>query len=113
MEQIATGPELLDVKVRLGKLEVAVQEIVVESKKNPAGSITKCQQNAIEQGEEKCKSESSSSVEQDKVNKQKSTEYISRADPGKVRSVLPVSDASQKDQKGENRIGGPCQDPKR
>ncbi|XWS20515.1 hypothetical protein CRYUN_Cryun31cG0108300 [Craigia yunnanensis] len=113
VEQIATDPELLEVKVRLGKLEEVVKEIFVESEKQSAGSITKSRQNASEPGEDKSKSESSSSMEQDKVTKQKSTEQIPSADPGKVRSLSPVSDASQKDQKGENRIGGPSQDSKR
>ncbi|XP_022724301.1 protein MNN4-like [Durio zibethinus] len=105
-EQIATDSELLEVKVRLGKLEEAVKEIVVESKKQSAGSITKSQQNVSELGKDKSTSESSSSMEQDKVTKQKSKTAC--RDRGKV-----VSDAFQKDQKGENQIGGPSQDAKR
>ncbi|XP_022714744.1 protein MNN4-like isoform X1 [Durio zibethinus] len=109
MEQIATDPELLEVKVRLGKLEEAVKEIVVESKKQSAGSISKSQQNASETGEDKSKS----SMEQDKVTKQKSIEQTPNVDRGKVRTVASASDASQKDPKGENEIGGPSQDAKR
>ncbi|XWS11721.1 hypothetical protein CRYUN_Cryun37aG0023900 [Craigia yunnanensis] len=107
-EQIATDSELLEVKVRLGKLEEAVKEIVVESKKQSAGSVTKSQQNASELDKDPSTSESSSSMEQDKVTKQKSTEQT----PSHVRGKV-VSDASQKDQKRENRIGEPSQDAKR
>ncbi|XVF24686.1 hypothetical protein REPUB_Repub13aG0148600 [Reevesia pubescens] len=101
-----SDPELLEVKVRLGKLEEAVKEIVVESKKQSAGHGTKSQQNASKL--DKSTSESSSSMEQDKVTKQKSTVLT----PNPDRSVAPVSDASQKDQKAENRIKGPFQDSK-
>ncbi|PPD91924.1 hypothetical protein GOBAR_DD11114 [Gossypium barbadense] len=105
---------LFEVKRRLGKLEEAVKEIAVESKKQSAVSITKTQQNASEPGEDKSKSESSSSaVVQDKAIKQKSTGQIPNADPSNARSVSPDSDASRKDQKGENQIGGPSQDAKR
>ncbi|XWS19142.1 hypothetical protein CRYUN_Cryun32bG0106600 [Craigia yunnanensis] len=107
-EQIATDSELSEVKVRLGKLEEAVKAIVVESKKQSAGGVTKNQQNASGIGKDRSASESSRSMEQDKVTKQKSTEQTPSCDQGKV-----VSDASQKDQKGENRIGGPSQDAKR
>ncbi|KAK6284839.1 hypothetical protein POUND7_003791 [Theobroma cacao] len=106
-----TDTELLEVKVRLGKLEEAVKEIVVESKKQSAGSITKSQQNASEPGEAKRTSESSSTLGQDKLAKQKSTEQTLSFDQGKVRSAAPVSDASQKDQKGENQK--PSQDAKK
>lgn len=106
--QIATDSELLEVKARLGKLEEAVKEIVVESKKQSVGIETKSQQNASELGKEKSTSESSSSMDQNKVTKQKSTEQTPSLDRGKV-----VSDSSQKDQKGENRMGGPSQDAKR
>ncbi|KAK6263752.1 hypothetical protein QUC31_011888 [Theobroma cacao] len=106
-----TDTELLEVKVRLGKLEEAVKEIVVESKKQSAGSITKSQQNASEPGEAKRTSESSSTLGQDKLAKQKSTEQTPSFDQGKVRSAAPVSDASQKDQKGENQK--PSQDAKK
>ena len=91
--------------MRLGKLEEAVKEIVVESKKQSAGTITKNQQNASGLGKDKSASESISSMEQDKVTKQKSTEQTPSCDQGKV-----VSEASQKDQKGENRIGEPSKD---
>ncbi|MBA0767473.1 hypothetical protein Gotri_016353 [Gossypium trilobum] len=114
VEQIAPDSELFEVKRRLGKLEEAVKEIAVESKKQSAVSITKTQQNASEPGEDKSKSESSSSaVVQDKAIKQKSTGQIPNADPSNARSVSPDSDASRKDQKGENQIGGPSQDAKR
>ncbi|KAE8690438.1 deSI-like protein [Hibiscus syriacus] len=111
-EQIAMDPELSEVKVRLGKLEEAVREIAVESKKQSAVHITKTQQKASEPGEDRSKSESRSSVMQDKGTNQKSIEQIPNADSGKARSVSPVSDATRKDQKGENRIGGPSEDAK-
>ncbi|KAJ0075776.1 hypothetical protein Patl1_34706 [Pistacia atlantica] len=38
-EKAKSNPELLEVKTRLGKLEEAVKEIVVESKKQSSGSI--------------------------------------------------------------------------
>ncbi|XVF74842.1 hypothetical protein PTKIN_Ptkin13bG0143400 [Pterospermum kingtungense] len=68
-EQIATDPELLEVKMRLGKLEEAVKEIVVESKKQSVGSATKSQQNASELGKDKSAAESSTSMEQVKDTK--------------------------------------------
>ncbi|XVE89169.1 hypothetical protein DITRI_Ditri19aG0129000 [Diplodiscus trichospermus] len=107
-KQIAADPELLEVKMRLGKLEETVKEFVVESKTQSAGSITKSQQNASELGKDKSTSESSSFMEQAKVTKEKSTEQTPISDRGKV-----VPDASQKDQKGENQIGEPSQDAKR
>ncbi|GMJ08427.1 hypothetical protein HRI_004511900 [Hibiscus trionum] len=110
-EEIVTDPELVEVKVRLGKLEEALKEIADESKKQSAVNITKTQQTASEPGEERSKSESSSSfVVQDKVTKQEPIKQIPNADPGKARSESPVSDASRKDEK---RIGGPSQDAKR
>ncbi|KAL4273097.1 hypothetical protein GQ457_13G013500 [Hibiscus cannabinus] len=112
-EQIATDPELSEVKVRLGKLEEAIKEIAAESKKQSAPNVTKTQKNASELGEDRSKSESSSSVMQDKVTKQNSVEQVPYADPGKARSLSPDSDASRKDEKGENRIGGTSQDAKR
>ncbi|KAK8476508.1 hypothetical protein V6N11_061832, partial [Hibiscus sabdariffa] len=112
-EQIATDPELSEVKVRLGKLEEAIKEIAAESKKQSTPNVTKTQKNASELGEDRSKSESSSSVVQDKVTKQKSVEQVPYADPGKARSLSPDSDASRKDEKGENRIGGTSQDAKR
>ncbi|GMI75197.1 hypothetical protein HRI_001189000 [Hibiscus trionum] len=112
-EEIATDPELVEVKVRLGKLEEALKEIADGSKKQSAVSVTKTQQIASEPGEDRSKSESSSgSVEQDKVTKQKPIQQIPNADPGKAKSASPVSDASRKDEKGENRIGAPSQDAK-
>ncbi|XVF67449.1 hypothetical protein PTKIN_Ptkin10aG0122800 [Pterospermum kingtungense] len=105
-ERIATDPELLEVKKRLGKLEEAVKEIIVESKKHSVGSVTKTQQNASEQSKDKSAAESGTSMEQVKVTKQNSTEQT--PDRGKV-----VSDSSQKDQKGENQMGRPSQDAKR
>ncbi|KAH1090892.1 hypothetical protein J1N35_018149 [Gossypium stocksii] len=114
VDKIAPDPELFEVKRRLGKLEEVVKEIAVESKKQSAVSITKTQQNASELGEDKSKSESSSSaVVQDKAIKQKSIGQIPNADPSNARSVSPDSDASRKNQKGENQIGGPSQDAKR
>ncbi|KAE8704531.1 deSI-like protein [Hibiscus syriacus] len=85
--KIVTDPELSEVKVRLGKLEEAIKEIAVESKKQSAVNITKAQQNASEPGEERSKPESSSSVMQDKGTKQNPIEQIPNADSGKAKSV--------------------------
>ncbi|OMO74205.1 hypothetical protein COLO4_26669 [Corchorus olitorius] len=105
-----SDPELLEVKERLGKLEEAIKEIVVESKKESADSITKSQLNGSKHHEAKSTSESSSSMEQDKLTKEKPKEQTPSSDPGKVRSAATVSDASQNDQKGGKQNGGTSQE---
>ncbi|KAF2321493.1 hypothetical protein GH714_000116 [Hevea brasiliensis] len=73
--------ELLEVKVRLDKLEEAVKEIVVDSKKQSTDNATKNQEDSskkkhiapTESGDVQSKSEPSKSTEKDLLSKQKST----------------------------------------
>ncbi|PPR98086.1 hypothetical protein GOBAR_AA22574 [Gossypium barbadense] len=102
-----TAPQIAESGQRRWHVSLVAQYARYEMRKMEA-------QNASEPGEDKSKSESSSSaVVQDKAIKQKSIEQIPNADPSNARSVSPDSDASRKDQKGENQIGGPSQDAKR
>ncbi|GLU21990.1 hypothetical protein SLE2022_380930 [Rubroshorea leprosula] len=116
-----SNPELSEVKVRLEKLEEAVKEIVVESRKEAAGNVTKNQQHGNESkrlaigepSDSKSKSEPSRSLEQDQLIKQKSTEQSPSLEQSEVRGSTPVSDASHEDQKGNNQKKGPTQDSKK
>ncbi|XP_044479628.1 protein MNN4-like [Mangifera indica] len=81
-EKAKSNPELLEVKRRLGKLEEAVKEIVVESKKQSSDSISKDLKDGAEKeqhtkselGDQQSRSESNKPVEKDHLGKQKSGE---------------------------------------
>ncbi|KAJ9178949.1 hypothetical protein P3X46_010791 [Hevea brasiliensis] len=103
-KEARSNPELLEVKVRLDKLEEAVKEIVVDSKKQSTDNATKNQEDSskkkhiapTESGDVQSKSEPSKSTEKDLLSKQKSTGPAS--DKGKVTGLAPTPGASQQDQ---------------
>ncbi|KAF3967129.1 hypothetical protein CMV_008842 [Castanea mollissima] len=80
-KEAGSDSELLEVKVRLDKLEEAIKEIVVETKKQPASGLAKNQKDgsekkdlATEPTNTKSRSEPSNIVGKDHLNKQESVE---------------------------------------
>ncbi|KAL6335078.1 hypothetical protein AAG906_026458 [Vitis piasezkii] len=104
-EEIGEGsdPELLKVKVRLDKLEEAVKEIVVESKKQLDSSVAKNQDNGskLERQPNKTSSQSRSEASNSAAKNLKSEEIAPGSSKGTPTESLPVTDASPHDQKGK------------
>nr|CAN80803.1 hypothetical protein VITISV_018153 [Vitis vinifera] len=104
-EEIGEGsdPELLKVKVRLDKLEEAVKEIVVESKKQLDSSVAKNQDNGskLERQPNKTSSQSRSEASNSAAKNLKSEEIAPGLSKGTPTESLPVTDASPHDQKGK------------
>ena len=80
-KEAGSDSELLEVKVRLDKLEEAIKEIVVETKKQPASGLAKNQKEgsenkdlATEPTNTKSRSEPSNIVGKDHLNKQEPVE---------------------------------------
>ncbi|KAJ4718607.1 Stress response NST1-like protein [Melia azedarach] len=114
-EKAKSNPELLEVKKRLGKLEEAVNEIVVESKKQTSKNL--------EDGDEKkhpAKSEpddtqsrmgSSSSVEKGTVGKLNSGETTGLGQVN-LGGSPSIGEAPRQDQMGKTKSEGPFEDAK-
>lgn len=121
-EEIEAGsdPELLEVKVRLDKLEETMKEIVVETKKQPASGPAKNQKEGSEKEDlamtettnTKSRSEPSNIVGKDHLNKQESVEPRPGLGRERVSGAAPVPEASLQDQKGKTQNGGASQDAK-
>ncbi|RVW91498.1 hypothetical protein CK203_046168 [Vitis vinifera] len=98
-EEIGEGsdPELLKVKVRLDKLEEAVKEIVVESKKQLDSSVAKNQDNGskLERQPNKTSSQSRSEASNSAAKNLKSEEIAPGLSKGTPTESLPVTDASR------------------
>ncbi|KAJ4718608.1 Mitochondrial glycoprotein family protein [Melia azedarach] len=119
-EKAKSNPELLEVKKRLGKLEEAVNEIVVESKKQISGSITKNLEDGDEKkhpakcepGDNQSRMGSSSSVEKGTVGKPKSGETTGL---GQVNfgGSPSIGDSPREDQMGKTKSEGPSEDANR
>ncbi|KAB1218781.1 hypothetical protein CJ030_MR3G026661 [Morella rubra] len=107
-------PELLEVKVRLDKLEEAVKGIVVETKiqsedgvaKNQEDSTEKKDPGTTEPTDSKNRSEPSNVVGRDHLNKQFSVSMRPGLGQESASGSAPVRDASLQDQKGKTQNGG-------
>ncbi|XP_002527316.3 uncharacterized protein LOC8259755 [Ricinus communis] len=92
-KEARSNPELLEVKVRLDKLEEAVKEIAVESKKQSGDDALKNQEDSSKEKhiaptkshDSQSTSESSNSAEKAHLSKQKSAELA----PGTGKSTAP------------------------
>lgn len=98
-----SDPELLKVKVRLDKLEEAVKEFVVESKKQLDSSVAK---NGDSGGKHERKPNNNSSQSRSEANNSvaknlKSEETAPGLSKGTPTESLPVAPSSQHDQKGK------------
>ncbi|XP_031286578.1 histone-lysine N-methyltransferase, H3 lysine-79 specific [Pistacia vera] len=120
-EKAKSNPELLEVKTRLGKLEEAVKEIVVESKKQSSGSITKDLEDGGEKkhhtkravGDAQSRSESNNPVEKDHLGNQKSGDSTTGFSQSKLSGSAPSNVAPHQDQMSKTENGGPSDDAKR
>lgn len=92
-----SDPELSNVKERLEKLEEAIKEIAVESKKQYVTSISK----NLEGGTEKKQTEPN--------NTQRRPEASNSASQERVNNSAPVADTSQQDQRGKIQNEEPSQ----
>lgn len=107
-------PELLEVKVRLDKLEEAVKGIVVETKKQSEDGVAKNQEDSTEKKDpgtteptdSKNRSEPSNVVGRDHLNKQFSVSMRPGLGQESASGSAPVRDASLQDQKGKTQNGG-------
>ncbi|CAN6570420.1 unnamed protein product [Malus baccata var. baccata] len=112
-------PELLEVKVRLDKLEEALKEIVVESKKQTASGLTKDQEvgsekkDGVKEATDTSSSDSSKPSEKDHLSKQDSGESRPALGKERVNGQHPVRNASLKDQLDKTEDGGASQDARR
>lgn len=102
-KESVTDPELLQVKVRLDKLEETLKEIVVESKKQQDSSSTKNQEvgsekrhhTATDHSSTSSTSEASNSAGKDHFSKQKPENVAPNSIQGDASgSAAPVSDVS-------------------
>lgn len=109
-----SDPELLQVKVRLDKLEETLKEIFVESKKQQDSTSTKNQEDGSEKIHHTAtdltrssnRSEASNSTGKDRFSKQKSENVAPNSSPENVSgSAAPISDASQHDLQGSKNAG--------
>ncbi|KAA8541974.1 hypothetical protein F0562_023126 [Nyssa sinensis] len=118
-KEAKSDPELSEVRVRLDKLEEAVKEIVVESKKQMGSTITSRQ----EDGSEKKHPETTepintqngsepSSGAKDHYRNQAANNITEGSGQGKASGLAPFTDASQQNQKG-NQNAGPSQGAKK
>ncbi|XP_059643690.1 uncharacterized protein LOC132285517 [Cornus florida] len=105
-KEAGSDPEILEVKVRLDKLEEAIKEIVVESKKPSGSTVTKNQEvsnkkhsTTPEPSDTQSRLEASSAVK-DHDSKQSSENVMPGSGHGKASGLAPVTDASQQNQKG-------------
>ena len=93
-------PELLEVKTRLDKLEEAVKEIVVESKKQSSSGVAKDLESGNHKKNHISTAETSSGVSRSESSESKERDRLSRQ-----KSVL--------DKKERDRGGGVSEDDKR
>lgn len=112
-----SDPQLLEVKVRLDKLEEAVKEIVVETKKQSSGSLPK---NGVSNDEKK-QSQSSTvnninsglasnkAVEKDNLGKHGSVNPKAELGQESLQGSMAAPKFSPEDQKGQNQGGGASQ----
>ncbi|KAG7998176.1 hypothetical protein I3843_01G245300 [Carya illinoinensis] len=106
-KETVSDPELLEMKVRLDKLEEAVKGIAVETKKQSISSLAKNRGEGSEERnfattgptDTKSGSEPSKIVESDHLNKQ-DRPWLGRE---RVSGSAPVPDASLQDQKGKTQ----------
>lgn len=118
-KEARSDPELLEVKVRLDKLEEAIKEIVVDSKKQSTDYATKNQEDIgnikhiapTESAEAQSTSEPSKSLDKDLLGKQKSREPVQ--DKGKVTGLAPTPGASLQDQNGKTQTVGTSKETKK
>ncbi|GFZ04032.1 hypothetical protein Acr_16g0006560 [Actinidia rufa] len=116
-KETGSDPELLEVKVRLEKLEEALKEIVVESKKQPDSISTKNQEDgskrkhvATDHSNTPSNSEARNSATEDRdfFNKHKSDNFppsLSQGNASGLAAPAPVTDASQNDLRGSKNEG--------
>ncbi|BFG38183.1 hypothetical protein CerSpe_244580 [Prunus speciosa] len=106
-EKEASNPELLEVRVRLDKLEETLKEIVVESKKQMNSGQTKEHEGGNEkkdivtEASSRSSSESSKPVEKDAISKQDCVEPGPALSKEWVVGQHPVPNAHLKDQEGK------------
>lgn len=95
-EKAQSESELVEVKERLGKLEEAVEEIAVESRKRSGGSVTKTQvQEDSSETLKPASTEASNSILKSSKSAGKDLSKQKSLEPA------PVPDSSQQDQKGK------------
>ncbi|XP_008240838.1 PREDICTED: uncharacterized protein LOC103339340 isoform X1 [Prunus mume] len=106
-EKEASNPELLEVRVRLDKLEETLKEIVVESKKQMNSGQTKEHEGGKEkkdivtEASSRSSSESSKPVEKDPLSKQDSVEPGPALSKERVVGQHPVPNAHLQDKEGK------------
>ncbi|KDP41994.1 hypothetical protein JCGZ_27012 [Jatropha curcas] len=103
-------PEILEVKVRLDKLEEAVKEIAVGSGKQSVDRAINNQEDSIKK-KRIVPTESSKSLEKNKLSEQRSMELASSK--AKTTEMAPSPDASQQNQKDKTEKGGTSGDTKK
>ncbi|KAK9280778.1 hypothetical protein L1049_003667 [Liquidambar formosana] len=105
-KEMGSDPELLQVKMRLEKLEETVKEIAVESKKQSDSSKTKNQGNglaSIEPSNAQSRSETSKTATSDHIGKQEPMEETPGLGQVGVSGSAQGTDVSQQDQKGKTQ----------
>ncbi|CAK9151658.1 unnamed protein product [Ilex paraguariensis] len=106
-EAAGSDPELLEVKERLGKLEEAVKEIVIESKAQLGRTRSKYQDDGgvkkqpatTAQGDTKSRSDASSSADEGHLSEQTSAGRTTVKVQREPSGLAPVTDSSLRDEK--------------
>ncbi|CAB4263220.1 unnamed protein product [Prunus armeniaca] len=104
-KEVESNPELLEVRVRLHKLEETLKEIVVESKKQMNSGQTKAHEGGNEKKVTEASShsslESSKPVEKYPLSKQDSVEPRPALSRERAVGQQPVPNANSQDQEGK------------
>ncbi|KAF7843203.1 myb-like protein X [Senna tora] len=105
-EEEKSNPQLLEVKVRLEKLEEAVKEIEVETKKQSSSNLPKNQVSDDEKKQSKSSTVNNITVEKDNLSTHDSLNPKPELGQENLKGSMVTPDVSPEDQKSQNPGGG-------